>query len=111
MNRNIDLPPCLHHGFVRSTDTQLFFNNVTPHTLGAYFGLVASYLLTPPETSRPDGWDRDNTASYSSDMLAMIGTLFLFLYWPSFSTYTPIRMVGFHTYSRSLNRKYLSTCL
>lgn len=56
---------------------------VNPQT-GAYFGLVASYMLTPPEMSA-NGWDRDNTASYSSDMFAMVGTLFLFLYWPSFS--------------------------
>lgn len=41
-------------------------------------------MLTPPEMNA-NGWDRDNTASYSSDMFAMVGTLFLFLYWPSFS--------------------------
>lgn len=45
-----------------------------------------SYIVTPPDMGA-NGLDGDNTASYTSDMFAMIGTLFLFLYWPSFSTY------------------------
>jgi hypothetical protein len=28
--------------------------------------------------------DEQNKASYTSDCLAMLGSLFLFLYWPSF---------------------------
>ena len=35
-----------------------------------------------------DGEDKENRASYTSDMFAMVGTLFLFLYWPSFK-YVP----------------------
>jgi len=51
--------------------------------IGAYFGLVCSYIITSP-TMVLDGDDKENRASYTSDMFAMVGTLFLFLYWPSF---------------------------
>ncbi len=77
-----------------------------PHpSPGAYFGLVASYLLTPPDMSA-QGLDRDNTASYSSDMLAMVGTLFLFLYWPSFSKWDQSKSV-----LRACVRACLVACL
>ncbi|GAB5036731.1 ammonium transporter 1 [Nannochloropsis oceanica] len=58
--------------------------DVTMLFQGAYFGLVCSYILHPPSMVL-DGDDRENRASYTSDMFAMIGTLFLFLYWPSFN--------------------------
>ena len=52
------------------------------HAFGAYFGLAASLMLSPQGSgsSHPK-----NGASYTSDMTAMIGTLFLFIFWPSFN--------------------------
>jgi ammonium transporter Rh len=46
------------------------------HCFGAYFGLAAAYMLKKPETSGAVG-------KYA-DMFAFIGTLFLWIYWPSF---------------------------
>ena len=46
--------------------------------IGAYFGLVCSYIITSP-TMVLDGDDKENRASYTSDMFAMVGTLFLLL--------------------------------
>lgn len=51
------------------------------HMFGAFFGLGASLLMRQKDAS-----DNDNNASvYHSDVFAMIGTLFLWMYWPSFN--------------------------
>ncbi len=45
------------------------------HTFGAYFGLVASLVLSPKEAL---GHEK-NGVSKNSDTFAMIGTLFLWM--------------------------------
>lgn len=53
------------------------------HTFGAYFGLgVASMLTQKPKLKRDEHMFG---ASYTSDMTAMIGTIFLWMFWPSFN--------------------------
>jgi ammonium transporter Rh len=52
------------------------------HTFGAFFGLAASRILS--DTKKSHG-HVDNAAVYHSDLFAMIGTIFLWLYWPSFN--------------------------
>jgi len=51
------------------------------HVFGAYFGLAASICLTPHSAKG----NKDNSASYRSDLFSMIGTIFLWIYWPSFN--------------------------
>jgi len=52
--------------------------SITIHMFGAYFGLACSWALGPPKsTSNAD-------PSRSSDLLALIGTTLLWVYWPSF---------------------------
>jgi ammonium transporter Rh len=51
------------------------------HCFGAFFGLAASWVMTPKAAKGPS----DNAAVYHSDMFAMIGTLFLWMFWPSFN--------------------------
>ena len=50
------------------------------HTFGAYFGLAVSYVITRAkksgEAERPL-----NSSVYHSDMFAMVGTLFLWMFW------------------------------
>merc|ERR1719335_1921615 len=53
------------------------------HTFGAYFGLAFSYMLGPP-TKEEEEKD-DESSIYHSDMFAMIGTIFLWMFWPSFN--------------------------
>lgn len=53
------------------------------HTFGAYFGCAASYFFQNRKAiadvkKRCEG-------SYESQLIAMIGTLFLWMYWPSFN--------------------------
>lgn len=53
------------------------------HTFGAYFGLAVSYMITNKEKMKKV---KDNFGSTrESDMFAMIGTLFLWIFWPSFN--------------------------
>nr|XP_009857884.1 rh type A glycoprotein isoform X1 [Ciona intestinalis] len=52
------------------------------HTFGAYFGLAVSLMHWKPEfkNSHPK-----EESVYHADIFAMIGTLFLWLFWPSFN--------------------------
>jgi len=50
------------------------------HAFGAFFGLALTIMLGVPA----DDEQIHNTSQYNSDMFAMIGTLFLWMYWPSF---------------------------
>ncbi|XP_065563752.1 ammonium transporter Rh type A-like isoform X2 [Artemia franciscana] len=49
------------------------------HVFGAYFGLMVSFVLKRDHRSPKEG------AVYHSDVFAMIGTIFLWLFWPSFN--------------------------
>jgi len=57
--------------------------SMTIHTFGAYFGLAASYFFQPNRAIEDK--HKKNNFNYYSNIIAMIGTLFLFMYWPSFN--------------------------
>eukprot|EP00494_Astrolonche_serrata_P031739 UN32008 len=51
------------------------------HTFGAYFGLAFSWMLGVPKSNEKE----EEKSVYHSDMFAMIGTIFLWMFWPSFN--------------------------
>ena len=53
------------------------------HTFGAYFGLGVSYVITDYEKLE-NNKEREKS-NKTSDTFAMIGTIFLWLFWPSFN--------------------------
>lgn len=56
---------------------------MTIHMFGAYFGLAATYFFEPKKAlAHSEGKDGGN---YNSQLIAMIGTVFLWMYWPSFN--------------------------
>lgn len=56
---------------------------MTIHMFGAYFGLAASYFFENKKAlAHSEGKDG---GSYNSQLIAMIGTVFLWMYWPSFN--------------------------
>ena len=55
------------------------------HLFGAYYGLSASYMLSRKQ-GRPHGSAHPKNGSiYLNDVFSMAGTLFLWIYWPSFN--------------------------
>ncbi|KAM4676522.1 ammonium transporter Rh type C isoform 2-T2 [Discoglossus pictus] len=57
--------------------------SMTIHTFGAYFGLTVAWILKRPKLQELN--DQEGSV-YVSDIFAMIGTLFLWMYWPSFNS-------------------------
>ncbi|NWU67693.1 RHAG protein, partial [Pterocles burchelli] len=57
--------------------------SMTIHTFGAYFGLAVALVLYRPGLKNKHG---NEESTYHSDIFAMIGTLFLWLFWPSFNS-------------------------
>ena len=53
-------------------------------SVGAYFGLAVSAMLYDKKLTEPEAENREKTV-YHSDLFSMIGTLFLFCFWPSFN--------------------------
>ncbi|XP_078386122.1 ammonium transporter Rh type C-like 2 [Cetorhinus maximus] len=51
------------------------------HMFGAYFGLSIIRILYRPNLDQ-----RKNESVYHSDLFSMIGTLYLWIFWPSFNT-------------------------
>lgn len=51
------------------------------HVFGAYFGLAVSKILHHQKIE-----SQKEAAVYNSDLFSMIGTLFLWLFWPSFNS-------------------------
>ncbi len=57
----------------------LFFSSI-----GAYFGLTVAYVLYDQGLKSTEAEQREKSV-YHSDVFAMIGTIFLFCFWPSFN--------------------------
>lgn len=59
------------------------------HAFGAYFGLAASYhfsrTLAQDDLDGKDGGTKGE-GGYVSQTIAMAGTLFLWMFWPSFNS-------------------------
>ncbi|XP_057193907.1 rh family, C glycoprotein, like 1 isoform X3 [Triplophysa rosa] len=53
------------------------------HTFGAYYGLTISWVLYRPNLFQSK---RLQGSVYHSDVFAIIGTLFLWMFWPSFNS-------------------------
>ena len=53
------------------------------HTFGAYFGLTAAFFFQSKKAIE----DKQNRCEgdYNSQLIAMVGTLFLWMFWPSFN--------------------------
>jgi len=53
------------------------------HTFGAYFGIAASYFFQNKKAILDE--KKRGEGRYESNLIAFVGTLFLWMYWPSFN--------------------------
>lgn len=58
--------------------------SIVVHSFGAYFGLAVSFMLRPKKGENVAGPQEGPT--YQSDIFAMLGSIFLWIYWPSFNS-------------------------
>ncbi|XP_068629338.1 ammonium transporter Rh type B-B [Battus philenor] len=60
--------------------------SIAIHAFGAYFGLGVSWALGSKKKAAAAGAEKIDTSTYSTDMTAMLGSIFLWIYWPSFNS-------------------------
>jgi ammonia channel protein AmtB len=63
---------------------QDFGGSIAIHAFGAYYGLAATWVLFR-SAKGAGGEHAKNRCGYIDDLTAMIGTIFLWVYWPSFN--------------------------
>lgn len=79
---------------------------MTIHTFGAYFGLVVTRVLYRPNLNKSK---HRNSSVYHSDLFAMIGTIYLWMFWPSFNS--AITQYGDPQHRTAMNTYYsLAAC-
>lgn len=76
------------------------------HTFGAYFGLTASLILT--NHKKLEKYEKNETTSKESDVFSLIGTVFLWMYWPSFNCGLVEEPGNRH---RTINNTVLALCV
>ena len=52
------------------------------HTFGAYFGLAVSWVLYEKAVEK----SKNEGSNETHDMFSMVGTIFLWMFWPSFNS-------------------------
>ncbi|XP_075593399.1 ammonium transporter Rh type B isoform X5 [Balearica regulorum gibbericeps] len=62
--------------------------SLTIHTFGAYFGLMVSRILHQPHT---DKRKEQQDTGHQPDIFAVVGTIYLWIFWPSFTSATTVR--------------------
>ncbi|NWW16218.1 RHBG protein, partial [Falcunculus frontatus] len=63
--------------------------SLTVHTFGAYFGLMVSRVLYQPHKDKRKREERQDTG-HKADVFAVVGTIYLWIFWPSFTSATPV---------------------
>lgn len=71
--------------YLKATDTG---DSMVVHAFGAYFGLMVSRIIYTKDTEEAE--EENEKSVYHSDIFAMIGTVFLWLFWPSFNAGTAV---------------------
>ncbi|XP_053350962.1 ammonium transporter Rh type B [Clarias gariepinus] len=80
--------------------------SMTIHTFGAYFGLMVTRVLYRPNLDKSK---HKNSSVYHSDLFAMIGTIYLWMFWPSFNS--AITDLGDPQHRTAMNTYYsLASC-
>ncbi|XP_008626946.1 PREDICTED: ammonium transporter Rh type B [Corvus brachyrhynchos] len=63
--------------------------SLTVHTFGAYFGLMVSRVLYQPHKDKRKREEQQDMG-HQSDVFAVVGTIYLWIFWPSFTSATTV---------------------
>ncbi|NXH42148.1 RHBGB protein, partial [Dicaeum eximium] len=63
--------------------------SLTIHTFGAYFGLMVSRVLYQPHKDKRKREEQQDKG-HQKDVFAVVGTIFLWIFWPSFISTTTV---------------------
>lgn len=55
--------------------------SIVIHVFGCYYGLAASWWFNPKGAAKTEA----NASNHNSEIIALVGSIFLWLYWPSFN--------------------------
>jgi len=68
---------------------------ITIHVFGAYYGLAAAWMVYR-KREELGGDHEKNSASHESNLTSLVGTVFLWIFWPSFNAFLtgPLRNVA-----------------
>jgi ammonium transporter Rh len=55
--------------------------SIVIHAFGCYFGLAASWWFQPTKAANSN----NNASNHNSEIIALVGSIFLWLFWPSFN--------------------------
>jgi ammonium transporter Rh len=98
--------PCLYMSSVRQRSidscSNSFIETVGLFSLGAYFGLAVAFVLFRSNTIDSSL----EKSRYTSDLFSIIGTMFLFCFWPSFNAGTAVGIERLH----AITNTYVSIC-
>ncbi|CAG0882148.1 unnamed protein product [Cyprideis torosa] len=59
--------------------------SIVVHTFGALFGMFCSLAMINRKASKEEDAHMNRTSNYFSNLFSMIGTIFLWVFWPSFN--------------------------
>eukprot|EP00094_Tigriopus_californicus_P000211 TCALIF_00205-PA protein Name:"Similar to rhbg-a Ammonium transporter Rh type B-A (Xenopus laevis)" AED:0.58 eAED:0.58 QI:0/0.22/0.1/0.6/0.44/0.4/10/0/697 len=78
-------------------------DSIFVHTFGAYFGLAVSRMLYSKHAVQ----NNKQGSAYTSDLFSMVGTIFLWMFWPSFNGAAALYGEAQH---RAILNTYFSLC-
>ena len=78
-------------------------DSIFVHAFGAYFGLAVSRAMYTPNVTD----NKKQGSGYTSDLFSMVGTIFLWMFWPSFNAAAALHGEAQH---RAVMNTYFSLC-
>uniref|UniRef100_H0YZ42 Rh family B glycoprotein n=1 Tax=Taeniopygia guttata TaxID=59729 RepID=H0YZ42_TAEGU len=85
----LEVPLCTLHEFILLSlmGVRDSGRSLTVHTFGAYFGLMVSRVLYQPHKDRRKR-EEQRDKGHQTDVFAVVGTIYLWIFWPSFTSST-----------------------
>jgi ammonium transporter Rh len=74
----------MHLVYLKHIEKKSLLSSLSIFCIGAFFGIAVAFMLYDKELTSIEAEQREKPI-YHSNLFSMIGTLFLFCFWPSFN--------------------------